>query len=119
TNLQTPRILIEHLVPLTISHRHNAVSDNTQYTINQCPIPREADFQRVFQDLRQHDGRGFRANDRAVETGGEQVGDAAHVVDVHVGDDESADVIDGEIDGQVLGSAAAFGFVALEQAAVY
>lgn len=41
------------------------------------------------------------------------------MVDVHVGDDQGADVTYGEIDGQVLGSAAGFGFGALEQAAVY
>src|SRR5690606_8801365 len=99
--------------------RHQTGANNTQNTIDQSTIPREADFQRVFQNFREHDGGRFRANDRAVETGGQQIGNATNVVNVNVGDDESADVIDGEIDGKVLGGAADFSFGALEQAAVY
>src|SRR5690606_7326642 len=110
---------IEHPMPLTIGHRYNTGTNEIQHPIDQGPIPREADFQGVFQNFREHDGGRFRANDRAVETGGQQIGNATNVVNVYVGDDQGADVIDGEIDGQALGGAAGFGFGALEQAAVY
>src|SRR5690606_1551421 len=54
------------------------------------------------------------------EAGGQQPGDAADVVDVHVGGDQGANAVEGEVDGQVVGAGAAFGsgFRALEQAAV-
>ncbi len=105
-------------MPAAVRQRHHPRPYQLQNTVNQSAIPSEANLQGVFQDFRKHDGGRFGADDGAVKAGGEQVGNAAHVVDVHVGDDQGADVIDGEIDGEVGGRGASGFFLALEQAAV-
>src|SRR5690554_7307430 len=106
-------------MPAAIRQQHHSRPDQLQNTVNQSPIPSEANLQGIFQDFRKHNGGRFGADDGAVKAGGEQVGNAAHVVDVYVGDHQGADVVDGEIDGEICGGGASGFFLALEQAAVY
>lgn len=58
----------------------------------------DADLEDIFQQQRQQPGARFAAEDRAVETGGQQVGDSADVVEVDMADDQGAQVGDGKLD---------------------
>src|SRR5690554_6239444 len=106
-------------MPAAVRQRHHPRPYQLQNPINQSAIPGKANLQGVFQDFREHDGGRFGTNDRAIKAGGEQVGNAAHVVDVNVGNHQGANVVDGEIDGEIGGGGASGFFLALEQAAVY
>jgi hypothetical protein len=79
-------------------------------------VSRDAESNGIFE----HDGKelsgGWSAIDRLVETGFEQVGDTSYVIDVYVGQQESVDAIEGEID--FGGFASFFSIASLEGSAV-
>jgi hypothetical protein len=95
-------------------------ADLRQEALDQRLVAGETDLEGVFEDQRQQGGGGLAADDRPAVSGGQQVGDAADMVDVDMTDDQRAHPIDGKGDGQPI-SACAFagGFSALEEAAVH
>src|SRR5690606_1996469 len=112
--------LIDQGEPGLVGQGDQALFDELEVALDLLLVAADAEAEGVLQHDGQQLGGGLAAQDRAFEAGGQQPGDAADVVDVHVGGDQGANAVEGEVDGQVVGAGPAFdgGFRALEQAAV-
>lgn len=106
-------------MPLAIEQRSNLLANPAHDLFDQGSIAGEADLEGIFQDHGQQFRRGLAAIDRAIETGGEQIGDAAYMVDMHMSNQHCLDVVHREIDFLAVRSSAVWRtLIALEQAAV-
>ncbi|MCY1295848.1 hypothetical protein D9M70_452080 [compost metagenome] len=112
---------VDQRVPGAVGERHEALLDEFQVVFQLLRVAAESELEGVFEDQRQQLCRGFAAEDRPLEAGGEQVGQAADVVDVHMGQQQGLERADVEVDSRLVGFAPALGggFRALEQAAVH
>ncbi len=109
----------DHRLPLLVWQRHQLLAQKGQKFGDQGLVAGEADFQRIFEHHRQQQRRWLAAIDRPLETGGQQIRDAADVVDVHMGDDQGAQLVDRERHLELVGpGAVGRGLSALEQAAI-
>jgi hypothetical protein len=98
---------------------NQARPDQIQESPHQGGVTGEADAQGVLQHQRQQPGGGFGAVDGATEAGGDEVGQAAHVVQVAVGDEQGLDAVGVELDALAIEPGAVRSPLgALEQAAV-
>jgi len=105
--------------PLPIGHGHDALAQHREHLLNEPPVARKAHLQRILQHQRQQLRRGRAAQDRPAIAGGQQVGQAADVVDVHVRHDQRLNRRHRKADLQLLGAGAVGRRLrALEQAAV-
>jgi hypothetical protein len=90
--------VVDEGVPGLVFERDEAAVHFFEEALDELAVAREADLQGVFDHQRQQPGRGHGAEDRAPVAGGEQVRQAADVVDVHVGDDQRQHVVHREGD---------------------
>lgn len=106
--------------PVLVRQGDDALLDERDVLLDLFLVAAETEFEGILEDDRQELRGGLAAQDWPVEAGGQQIGNAAHVVDMYVGGDQRLDGIDGELDVQPIGTSAAAGggFRALEQAAV-
>jgi hypothetical protein len=107
-------------VPRFVGQGDELAADLRQEAFDQHLVAGETDLEGVFEDQRQQGGGSLAADDRPAVSGGQQVGDAADMVDMDMTDDQRAHPIDRKGDGQPI-SACAFpgGFSPLEEAAVH
>ena len=110
--------VFDQRVPVPVTERLGQRLDQRQRTIDQALVAGEPDFQRVLDDQRQQRSRRRSADDRTAETGREQIGQAANMVDMDMGDDQRTHIVERKLDLVASGLVATRCFGALEQAAV-
>jgi hypothetical protein len=96
------RRAVDQRVPPTKGQGHDALAQRAEHAADQPGVTREADLQRVFDDHRQQQRRGLAAHDRPREPGRQQVGDAADMVDVHMGHHQRPHAVERKADLQPL-----------------
>ncbi|SEL61039.1 hypothetical protein SAMN05444515_12415 [Ectothiorhodospira marina] len=115
---QVVALVLDEGVPGAVFQGHEAVVDFGEEAFDELLIAGEADLEGIFDHQGQQPGRGDGAEDGAGVAGGQQVGQSADVVDVHVGDHKRQDVVHGEGHAVLFEAVLALGILALEEATV-
>lgn len=106
-------------LPAVVGQRPQLLLDVADEFPDQSLVSADTDFQRILQYQRQQFGGGLGTVDGAAKAGGDQVGNTAHVVYVHVSGHQRLHRADVELDRQaVVTAATGRGFRPLEEAAV-
>lgn len=102
-------------MPLVVSHGNDGFLYVLEVVVYRVLVKGNAEFESIFQHQRQLPGRRLAADDRAIETRGEQLGNTPYMVDVNMADQQGLDALDREVDFKAGGRAR---LVTLKQAAM-
>ena len=104
---------------MIVGQRDDAFLYLLEVALDLLLVTTEGEFEGVLEHDGQQFGRGLTAEDRPLEAGGQQIGNAPHMVGVHMGDDQRANALEREFDKLVVGPRTEWRRIgALEQAAV-
>ena len=101
------------MLPAVVINRMQLVLDDFQKMLDLPFVTGEADFQSILENGWQEQGGGPTAENRPFEACGNQVGQAAEVINVNVGNDQATEMLDGKGDLQL-----SVRFFALEDPAI-
>ena len=85
-------------LPLPVWKGNKQVLQALQKRFDQTAITGETDLYRVFQNQRQQQSRRLRAVNRPCKPRRQQIRDTSDMVDMHMSNDQSLDMIDGKVD---------------------
>lgn len=102
-------------MPLVVSHGNDGFLYVLEAVVYRVLVKCNAEFECIFQYQRQLPGRRLAADDQAIETRGEQLGNTPYMVDVNMADQQGLDALDREVDFKAGGRAR---LVTLKQAAM-
>lgn len=119
TNPDPTPFLVQYGIPGFVGKRDELLTNFVQELFDQALVSGKADFEGVFDDQRQKLGGGFGAVDGPFKARGHQVGQAADVVDMDVGDHEREDAVQVEANPVLFEAVDMVGVLPLKQTAVH
>lgn len=89
--------------PVIVGQRDDSLLHLLEVALDLFLVTAEGEFERVLQHDGQQFGRGITAEDRPLEAGGQQIGNASHMVGMHMGNDQRVNAIQGEFNTLMVG----------------